>query len=96
MKRQKTKLTVSQEIKGFLKKYDYIISDDRLSEKAVGLMIRILVSLHYEVFTIEYLKELTSDNENDIKNELKELINVGYIKPIISPFNQSVYACNID
>jgi len=96
MKRRKTKLTVSQEIKWFLKKYDYIISDDRLSDEAVGLIIRILVSLHDEVFTIEYLKELTSDNENDIKNELKELLNIGYIKLIISPFNQPAYICNVD
>ena len=47
MKRRKTKTDniqeVHKEIVGFLKKYDYITSDDRLSNGAIRLMLLIIL-----------------------------------------------------
>lgn len=67
-----------------------------MSVSAVGLMVRILTIPRNEVFTIEFLQKIAHENENELINELEELVNVGYIKSVISSTNQPAYVCNVD
>ena len=90
------KAHVSQETKDFLKKYEYITFNDKLSLEARGIMFTILSFPRDTIINASLIKTASLETEDEIQEWLDELADIGYIKQIDSSSEQPEYICNVD